>query len=141
MSEEARQAHLEKYGSFLYCPERDTLCAFIEHSWETGCPRDGCILDDPEYQALVKKQEENRSKQLERERKRREDEAAAAKVINQQNMIQNYVNKQLAEIHRLEEASQRAYPRNQPRRGDELFGKARIMRGELRQYMREHGMR
>ena len=89
----------------------------------------------------VKKQEENRSKQLERERKRREDEAAAAKVINQQNMIQNYVNKQLAEIHRLEEASQRAYHRNQPRRGDELFGKARIMRGELRQYMREHGMR
>ena len=140
-TEEARKEHLEKYGSILYCPERQTLCSFRDGMWMTGCERESCILDDPEYQALMEKQKRFRQKQVEEEQKRRLEEQEAERIRDQRNQIQNYINRQLAEIHRLEEQSQRAYRNNWPKRGDDLFGRARRLRGELRQYMNEHGIR
>lgn len=56
----SRQEWLDKYGSFLFCPERDTLCVHMDGMWMTGCERPQCILDDPEYQILQKRIEANR---------------------------------------------------------------------------------
>lgn len=110
-NEEARRRHLEQYGSMLYCPERKTLCVFMEGMWGTGCERDLCIIDDPENQKLQRKIEQNRQKQIEAERR-----------------------------HREEERTQEAYRNNDPKKGDELFSKARYRRGELRKYMTERGI-
>ena len=60
MDEEIRKARSRKYGSFLYCPARDCLCFGRETDLE--CKHESCILDDPEYQALQKKIEENRKR-------------------------------------------------------------------------------
>lgn len=64
---------MQKYGSMLFCPERETLCFYMDGMWVTGCERDGCILDDPEYQkqqeVIRKNREDSFRRQVEAERK------------------------------------------------------------------------
>ena len=139
-NEEARQRHLKKYGSMLFCPERETLCVFMEGMWGTGCERDLCIIDDPENQKLQRKIEENRQKQIEAERRHREEERTAAPIRDQRNLTKPYIQKEIDEIHQMEERSQEAYRNNDPKKGDELFSRARYRRGELRKYMTERGI-
>ena len=118
---------MQKYGSMLFCPERETLCFYMDGMWVTGCERDGCILDDPEYQkqqeVIRKNREDSFRRQVEAERK----ELEAAKMNAERGKREKFIE----EIHRIEEMSREAYRNNRPRRGDELFEKARFMRNEL----------
>ena len=129
--EAAREAHIRMYGSFLYCKERDALCAFMEGAWEAGCKRKTCILDDPDYIALQNRIEHNRK----RAAFRKTEDAQAAPIRNQKNMIRSHESRLLDEIHRLEEDSQKAFRDNRPADGETLFNRARIMRGELKEYI------
>ena len=135
--EEARKAHMREYGSMLHCPKHGNLCSFMYGSWETGCKRQPCILDDPEDQKLQERIRERRQKQIEVERQHRKEEKDAAPIRDQRNRIKSYIENKLDEIHRIEEASRRAYSQNRPREGDTLFNRARIMRGELRRFEEE----
>ena len=45
---EIRKEKVKKYGSFLWCPERDRLC-FGTDSPDGKCKYDTCLLDDPVY--------------------------------------------------------------------------------------------
>ena len=123
---------MQKYGSMLFCPERETLCFYMDGMWATGCERDGCILDDPEYQKLQevirKNREDSFRRQVEAERKAVE----AAKRNAEKEKRERFIAEKMKEIHRIEEMSREAYRRNRPRRGDELFEKARSMRIELK---------
>ena len=125
--EREREEHMQKYGSMLFCPERETLCFYMDGMWVTGCERDGCILDDPEYQkqqeVIAKNREDSFRRQVEAERKELEAAKMNAKREKRERLIE--------EIHRIEEMSREAYRSNRPRRGDELFEKARFMRNEL----------
>lgn len=127
-----REEHMQKYGSMLFCPERETLCFYMDGMWATGCERDGCILDDPEYQKLQevirKNREDSFRRQVEAERKAVE----AAKRNAEKEKRERFIAEKMKEIHRIEEMSREAYRRNRPRRGDELFEKARSMRIELK---------
>lgn len=127
-----REEHMQKYGSMLFCPERETLCIYMDGMWATGCERDGCILDDPEYQKMQevirKNREESSRRQAEAERKAVE----AAKRNAEKEKHERFIAEKMKEIHRIEEMSREAYRRNRPRRGDELFEKARSMRIELK---------
>lgn len=127
-----REEHMQKYGSMLFCPERETLCFYMDGMWATGCERDGCILDDPEYQKLQevirKNREDSFRRQVETERKA----AEAAKRNAEKEKRERFIAEKMKEIHRIEEMSREAYRRNRPRRGDELFEKARSMRIELK---------
>ncbi len=119
---------MQKYGSMLFCPERQTLCFYMDGMWVTGCERrNGCILDDPEYQkqqeVIRKNREDSFRRQVEAERK----ELEAAKMNAKREKREKFIE----EIHRIEEMSREAYRSNRPRRGDELFEKARFMRNEL----------
>ena len=120
---------MQKYGSMLFCPERETLCFYMDGMWVTGCERDGCILDDPEYQkqqeVIRKNREDSFRRQVEAERKELEAAKMNAKREKRERLIE--------EIHRIEEMSREAYRSNRPRRGDELFEKARFMRNELKE--------
>ena len=127
-----REEHMQKYGSMLFCPERETLCFYMDGMWATGCERDGCILDDPEYQKLQevirKNREDSFRRQVETERKA----AEAAKRNAEKEKRERFIAEKMKEIRRIEEMSREAYRRNRPRRGDELFEKARSMRIELK---------
>ena len=50
-------------------------------------------------------------------------------------MIRSHERRLLDEIHRLEEDSQKAFRDNRPADGETLFNRARIMRGELKEYI------
>ena len=135
---EARQAHLEKYGSIIYCPDRDTLCSFMDNAWETGCAREGgCILDDPEDQAL-----QARIKKSRQEKERLDaEEREAEHIRNQKNEVRNHIDRQMQEVHRLEKMSQEAFRNNRPNKGHELFNKAKFLRFETFEYAKKHGVR
>lgn len=130
--EREREEHIQRYGSMLFCPERETLCVYMDGMWATGCEREGCILDDMEYQKLQevirKNREEASRRQAEAERKAVE----AAKRNAEKEKRERFIAEKMKEISRIEEMSREAYRRNRPRRGDELFEKARSMRIELK---------
>ena len=46
---------------------------------------------------------------------------------------EKFIAEKMKVIHRIEEMSREAYRSNRPRRGDELFEKARFMRNELKE--------
>lgn len=132
--EAERQEHVKQYGSFLYCPEHETICSFMESTWKTGsrCSRTPCIKEDPEDIALQ-----------ERIRRRRERIAAGKKeqkpaekpqIRDQRNMTVSIEQKIMDEIHELEEASKEAYRSNNPRKGEDLFHRAMQRRMELKEW-------
>lgn len=105
----------------------------MDGMWVTGCERDGCILDDPEYQkqqeVIRKNREDSFRRQVEAERK----ELEAAKMNAEKEKREKFIAEKMKVIHRIEEMSREAYRNNRPRRGDELFEKARFMRNELKE--------
>lgn len=135
--EREREEHMQKYGSMLFCPERETLCFYMDGMWVTGCERDGCILDDPEYQkqqeVIRKNREDSFRRQVEAERK----ELEAAKMNAEKEKREKFIAEKMKVIHRIEEMSREAYRNNRPRRGDELFEKARFMRNELKEQINQ----
>ena len=129
--EEERQQHIADYGSFLYCPEHDTLCSFMENTWETGCGcnRKPCIVEDPEYIALRKRQEKTAAQREAAERRYRAEEMDAAPIRTQN---KSWEVLQREKIHRLEEESRQAYRRNWTRIGEAKLHEAILLRRELR---------
>ncbi len=126
--EEQRQQHIEVYGSFLYCPERDNLCCYMEEKWKTGCScsRTPCLMEDPEYQKL---QARIRANVKRRERQKPEKEETVRRSRRQ---TKSWKDIQLEKIERLEEESRQAYKRNRPRVGENKLYEAMILRRELR---------
>ena len=132
--EKARQEHMKKYGSMLYCEERDTICSFMFEAWITGCRRRPCIKDDPEDQKL---QERIQKKREQNEKNMKQKDTKGAPIRNQSAQIKSYEQQKWDEIHRLEQESAKAFRNNNPRKGETLFNRARIMRGDLRKYIEE----
>ena len=132
----SRQEHLRKYGSFLYCVERDTLCVFMDGMWGTGCEREVCIKDDPENRKLQKRIEKNRKKAEEECRKKQlhEKQHPPAPIRDQRNRIKSYTEKEEEEIQRLEDASEAAFRSNNPKLGHQLFNRANIRRRKLKEW-------
>lgn len=130
MNEELRKAHVAEYGSFLYCPERSTLCVFIDGFWDMGCGREeGCILDDPEHQKLQKRIEENRRLNEERRRDAPEEEETRRTYIRQNRYPEDLI---MDKINRLEKESRKAYQRNRPKIGERKLHEAILLRRKLR---------
>ena len=129
--ENARKKHIEIYGSFLHCPKTGCLCCFMEEQWKTGCEctRTPCILEDSEYIALKKRQEETAAQREAAEKRYREEEKDAAPIRTQN---KSWEVLQREKIHRLEEESRQAYRRNWPRIGEAKLHEAILLRRELR---------
>ena len=125
--EKEKREHIDKYGSFLFCPERDVLCSFMENVWKTGedCGRRPCILDDPWYQKL----QERIRKNLARQSKKRPKEEKAAPIRRQ---TKSWKDLQWEKIHRLETESARAYRENRPKVGEDKLNQAIRLERELR---------
>ena len=134
--EQARQQHIKQYGSMLYCPDRDTLCFEMNDAWISGCRREQCCLDDPEYRALRELQERNRRKTA-----RMNEKEPDQTIRNQSKMARSYVDKLLEEANRLEARSQEAFRRNRPNDGHTLFNEAKQKRFKAYEYAEKKGIR
>ena len=128
-----RKEHVKRYGSFLWCPDREKLCSFMEEALcRSGkCERDLCILDDPEYQKLKERQEKNRIRREKIEKAEREEEKRDPPApIRTQNKTEIDLIKD--EIRRLENESRMAYSRNRPKLGESKLHEAIVLRRKLR---------
>lgn len=126
MREDIRKERVKKYGSFLYCAHRDTICLCMDNELAV-CPRAECILDDPEYIALQERIERNRLKNNKQEEK--EEPYPRRKEPKKKPMTRReYL---LEQIRRKEALSERLYRENKPKAADMVFRQAQIMKGEL----------
>lgn len=129
MDEKVRRERFEKYGSFLFCPAKSTLC--FGRITDGECKHSACLLDDPEYQALQKRIEENRRKNQtvkkdESPQRIRRQTKSRAQILEE-------------EIARKEKYARACYRANQPRAGDNatyeivrLRAKLRELKGEVK---------
>lgn len=131
--ENARQKHIEIYGSFLHCPKTGRLCSFMEEQWETGheCTRTPCILEDPEDIAMKARQKRLRKERELEEQKKRDAgiEETSAPIRTQTKTRRDLLTEK---IQRLEKESENAYRRNMPRVGENKLYEAMRLRRQLR---------
>ena len=107
----------------------------------TGCTRRPCIKDDPEDQILQRRIQKNREQAGAEAKDRKQEDKPAAPIRDQRNLIKSHVDREMAEIHRLEEASQKAFRQNKPNYGQQLFTRAGIRRQKLREWQEQHGIK
>lgn len=125
--EQARRDHCIQFGSMLHCPKRGVLCFQMNNQWLDGCQLETCVLDDPQYIELKKKQEEARIRRAIAILRREQEEHAP---IRNQTCSRN---KELRrQILILERRSQDAYRRGRPNEAQILFNKAQILKGKLK---------
>ena len=123
MNEELRKSRFREYGSFLYCPRKDCLC--FGRDTDQECKHDSCILEDPEYQALQRRIEENRRKNQTAEKKEeppriRRQTKSRAQILEE-------------EIRKTEKYARACYRANRPRAGDNATYKIVRLRAKLRE--------
>ena len=121
MNPEIQKSKVEKYGSFLHCPDRNRLC-FCCNTEDGTCGRASCILDDPEYIALQERIEKNRIRnQTEKDQEVEETpppQKSRAQIIR-------------GEIAKLENYARKYYRTNRPKKGDEVIGQIMMLQREL----------
>lgn len=126
MQPKIRKARVKKYGSFLYCLDRDTLC-FGRHTEDGSCKHEICILDDPEYIALQERIEKNRIINAQAEKEKKEDTPAPIRrqtITREQQLID--------EIKHKEEKAAWLYKKNWPGPADNAMYEAAILKNRLR---------
>lgn len=108
---------VQQYGSFLYCPLKDTLC-FGRYTDEE-CAHDSCFLDDPEYKELRRRIDRNRMKRGNEEPKPPEKAEPTSEELAWK------------EIYKKEAMAKKLYRKNKPKLADGLMAEAMYMRGQL----------
>ena len=127
MNEELRKSRFREYGSFLYCPRKDCLC--FGRDTDQECKHDSCILEDPEYQALQRRIEENRKKNA-RKALQQSPDASHRQVIRRQNKTAIEILEE--RIRRKEQYARECYRSNYPKRGDNVVYEIIRLRAKLR---------
>ena len=126
MQAEIRKERIKKYGSFLWCPERNTLCFGI-NTPEGSCKYSRCLLDDPAY---IAKQAEIDRRIQENARQERLEKAQEKQIIRRQTQTREELLEK--EIAYTEAKARRLYRDNKPRAADLLMHKAMKLNAELR---------
>ena len=130
IEETRRLEHVKAYGSFLYCPKKDTLCSYQEENVQKGieCARRPCILDDPRDIERKKVIAANRiAQQIENAKRPKEEPCAPIRSPKKTRR-----DPRLELIEKLERESEAAYKRNKPNLGEEKLQKAIMLRAQLR---------
>ncbi|NBI63706.1 hypothetical protein D3Z38_11720 [Clostridiales bacterium] len=80
-----KEERVEKYGSFLYCPKRETLCMGQDYEGTGECLLETCVLDDPAYQARQERIQRRQKELWDKHRGQKKEEKEAAANIRAQN--------------------------------------------------------
>lgn len=131
MQPKTQQERIEKYGSFLWCPERKTLC-FNINTPDGSCKRASCILDDPEYIKLQRRIEANRAKNAriaaqEREAEKNDCPAPIRRQTKTRDMILR------EEIIKKENLARAAYRRGWTSTGDKIVAQIARLEKQLKE--------
>ena len=131
MQPEVWKERAEKYGSSLFCPEKETICFHI-NTPNGICERTVCCKDDPEYIEQQIRIEENRRKNAEKEFLEREAEKMdpPAPIRRQTKSRIDLLEKQIVAK---EERAQQLYRNNKPKLADSMMQEVMILRKQLRQ--------
>lgn len=130
MDPEIREERVKKYGSFLFCPEKNTLC-FGTDTEDGNCKHEHCLLEDPAY---IKKQKEideriRENDRREREERRREAQEPPAPARHQRKSAADMLREQ---IERKERFARTLYRENKPRRADVVMHEIMTLQAKLR---------
>lgn len=130
MKPEIRKMKMEKYGSILFCPEKNTLC-FGTDTEDGNCKHEHCLLDDPAY---LKKQEEIEERiavnaRREQERRKTEHHDPPAPIRRQRKSAADMLREQ---IERKERFARTLYRENKPRRADAVMHEVMALQAKLR---------
>ena len=130
MNPEIREERVKKYGSFLFCPEKNTLC-FGTDTEDGSCKHKSCLLDDPAYlkkkAQIAARIEENDRR--ERERRKAERLNPPAPIRRQRKSAADMLREQ---IERKERFARTLYRENKPRRADAVMHEVMILQTKLR---------
>lgn len=121
MIETIRQERIDKYGSFLYCPEWDTICSFRDTEDGT-CGRTECLYEDPEWLKLQERIEERRKNRVTIPEEPQTN-------IRTQNRTDADILKE--SIWRKEAEARKCYTKGWTRKGDRLTYEIVRLRGKL----------
>lgn len=128
MREDIRKARVEKYGSFLYCPEWDTICSFRDTEDGT-CGREECLHEEPEWLELQERIEENRKKHT---TKREEPQTnIRTQHRTRQEILQREIDRKSAE-------ARRCYRKGWTKKGDRLTYEILHLERKLKEMERQH---
>ena len=130
MQPETRKERVEKYGSFLFCPQRRVLC--FGRLEDSECSHEKCILDNPEYQRLQARIEENRKENELRRRQKEEKEKTEARAAPIRRQWKTAADIIAAEIARKEAYARACYRGNNPQKGDAAIQEVMRLQGKLR---------
>lgn len=130
MDPEIRKMKVEKYGSFLFCPDKRVLC-FGTYTSDGSCKYENCLLEDPAY---IKKQKEideriRENDRREREERRREAQEPPAPARHQRKSAADMLREQ---IERKERFARTLYRENKPRKGDRIMHEVMTLQAKLR---------
>lgn len=130
MNPEIRKMKVEKYGSFLFCPDKRVLC-FGTYTPDGSCKYENCLLEDPAY---IKKQKEideriRENDRREREERRREAQEPPAPARHQRKSTADMLREQ---IERKERFARTLYRENKPRKGDRIMHEVMTLQAKLR---------
>lgn len=126
MQPEIRKERVMKYGSFLYCPIKDTLCCGRDTE-DGACGYDTCILDDPSYIEKQKKIEENRRRNEAKNEASREEEKNI--YIRRQTKTKEDLIRE--ELVKLENKAAYLYRKNKPKAADSVMHDVVKLRNKL----------
>ena len=127
MQPEVRNEHIEKYGSFLRCPERGNLCMGM-YTPDGICRRDPCFLDDPEYIKLQEQIEERR-RELDLRRIESKEKAMHAPPAPKRTDPEKELSGYMA---RRENTARRYYRENRPKQADKIMQEVLMLQARLR---------
>lgn len=130
MQAEIRKERVEQYGSFLFCPDKNTLC-FGRDSEDGNCKHPSCLLEDPEYirkrEEIEKRMKENNLREI--EERGHKDETPSAPIRRQTKSKKELLEE---EIKSKEAYARSLYRNNKPKRGDEVILEVIRLQAELR---------
>ena len=131
MENKIHKSKIEKYGSFLYCQERQCLC-FGCYTEDGNCKHESCILDSPEHEELMERIRRNREKNKVLQKLENREEKNTKIRAQRKSKIEILKN----EIAKKEAYARACYKNNNPRKGDEASGEAMMLQAQLNRYIK-----
>lgn len=130
MQPKTRKERVAEYGSFLYCPKKDTICSEMDND-EGICGRQLCHLEDPAYLRLQERIRRNVAENAERERLQRlaEKNEKPAPIRRQTKTRTDILEEK---IEQKESWARHLYKNNKPRAADSVMRDVMALRKQLK---------
>lgn len=127
-----KEERVKAYGSFLYCPVHNNLCAGMKHSKDGNCTYPTCIVEDPAYQEKERRKEEK----LRNRNKHNRPESEPAPLYKKQPTT-SYEQIIIREIEKSQEEMNRCYTKGWTKKADRISIDIRNLEKALEVYRSE----